>query len=59
MSAKVEYAQGTRQMSREMNVATSTLRSYVKSMLAKLGAHARLEATVLAARANLLGEQPA
>jgi len=36
--------QSTKQMSREMNVASSTLRSYVKNMFAKLGAHSRLEA---------------
>jgi two-component system, NarL family, nitrate/nitrite response regulator NarL len=57
--SRIVAGQGTRQMSREMNVATSTLRSYVKSMLAKLGAHTRLEAAVLAARADLLREQTA
>jgi two-component system nitrate/nitrite response regulator NarL len=51
--------QGTSQMSREMNVTTSTLRSYVKNTLAKLGAHTRLEAAVLATRENLLGDQTA
>jgi DNA-binding NarL/FixJ family response regulator len=46
-------------MSREMNVTTSTLRTYIKTMLAKLGAHTRLEAAVLATRENLLSEQTA
>jgi two-component system nitrate/nitrite response regulator NarL len=52
---RIVAGQTTRQMSCEMNVATSTLRTYVKNMLAKLGAHTRLEAAVLATRENLLG----
>jgi CheY-like chemotaxis protein len=51
--------QGTGQMSREMNVTTGTLRTYVKNTLAKLGAHTRLEAAVLATRENLLDDQTA
>ena len=42
--------QSTRQMSREMNIEVSTLRSYVKNVLIKLGAHSRLQAAVLATR---------
>src|ERR1035441_1897645 len=56
---RIVAGQSTRQMSREMNVTTSTLRTYVKNMLAKLGAHTRLEAAVLATRENLLGDQTA
>jgi two-component system nitrate/nitrite response regulator NarL len=56
---RIVAGQDTKQMSREMNVATSTLRSYVKNVLAKLGAHTRLEAAVLATREDLLGEQTA
>jgi len=56
---RIVAGQGTGQMSREMNVATSTLRTYIKHMLTKLGAHTRLEAAVLATRENLLGEQTA
>jgi two-component system, NarL family, nitrate/nitrite response regulator NarL len=56
---RIVAGQGTTQMSREMNVATSTLRTYIKNMLAKLGAHTRLEAAVLATRENLLNEQTA
>ena len=56
---RIVAGQSTMQMSREMNVATSTLRTYVKNMLAKLGAHTRLEAAVLATRENLLGDQKA
>jgi two-component system, NarL family, nitrate/nitrite response regulator NarL len=56
---RIVAGQSTVQMSREMNVATSTLRTYVKNMLAKLGAHTRLEAAALAAREALLDDQPA
>ncbi|HLI41135.1 MAG TPA: ATP-binding protein [Streptosporangiaceae bacterium] len=56
---RIAAGQSTKQMSREMNVAASTLRSYVKTMLAKLGTHTRLEAAVLAVRENLLGDQTA
>ena len=51
--------QSTAQMTREMSVAASTLRTYVKSMLTKLGAHTRLEAAILATREDLLGDQNA
>jgi DNA-binding CsgD family transcriptional regulator len=34
-------------MAREMSVTTETLRTYVKNVLAKLGAHSRLEAAAL------------
>jgi two-component system, NarL family, nitrate/nitrite response regulator NarL len=54
---RIVAGQGTGEMSREMNVANSTLRTYIRNMLAKLGAHTRLEAAVLATRENLLGEQ--
>jgi two-component system nitrate/nitrite response regulator NarL len=56
---RIVAGQNTRQMSCEMNVATSTLRAYVKNVLAKLGAHTRLEAAALAIRENLLGDQTA
>jgi two-component system nitrate/nitrite response regulator NarL len=56
---RIVAGQSTRQMTREMNVAASTLRTYVKNMLAKLGAHTRLEAAVLATRENLLSDQTA
>ncbi len=47
--------QDTRRMASEMNVTVSTLRTYVKNVLAKLGAHSRLQAVALAGRANLPG----
>jgi two-component system, NarL family, nitrate/nitrite response regulator NarL len=40
----------TAQMAAEMGVATSTLRSYIKNILAKLGAHSRLQAAAIASR---------
>jgi two-component system, NarL family, nitrate/nitrite response regulator NarL len=45
--------QDTRRMASEMNVTVSTLRTYVKNVLAKLGVHSRLEAVALASRENL------
>jgi DNA-binding CsgD family transcriptional regulator len=39
-----------------MNIAIDTLRSYIKNVLRKLGAHSRLEAAALATREDLLGE---
>ena len=56
---RIVAGQSTKQMTREMNVAPSTLRTYVKSMLTKLGAHTRLEAAALATREDLLGDQTA
>ena len=42
--------QSTEQMAREMNIATSTLRSHIASMLTTLGAHSRVEAAAIASR---------
>jgi two-component system, NarL family, nitrate/nitrite response regulator NarL len=56
---RIVAGQNTKQMSREMNVATSSLRTYVKNVLAKIGAHTRLEAAALATRENLLGDKTA
>jgi len=54
---RIVVGQGTIQMSREMNISTSTLRSYVKNMLAKLGVHSRLEAVYRATSEDLLTDQ--
>jgi two-component system nitrate/nitrite response regulator NarL len=51
---RIIAGQTTGQMAREMCIATSTLRSHVKNVLAKLGAHSRLQAAALAAREDLL-----
>jgi two-component system nitrate/nitrite response regulator NarL len=45
---RIAAGQGTKTMAREMNVTTETLRTYVKKVLGKLGAHSRLEAAALA-----------
>jgi two-component system, NarL family, nitrate/nitrite response regulator NarL len=47
---RITAGQGTRKMAGEMNVTTETLRTYVKNVLAKLGAHSRLEAAALASK---------
>jgi len=55
---RIADGQDTRQMADEMNIAVSTLRTYIKSVFAKIGVHSRLEAAAFASRANLLGEMP-
>ena len=47
---RITAGQSTRKMADEMNVTTETLRTYVKNVLATLGAHSRLEAAALASR---------
>ena len=41
---RIAAGQSTKTMAREMSVTTETLRTYVKNVLGKLGAHSRLEA---------------
>ncbi len=55
---RIAAGQHTRQMAGEMDIAISTLRTYVKNVFAKLGVHSRLEAAAVASRANLVGEIP-
>ena len=55
---RIVAGQHTRQVVYEMNIAISTLRSYVKSAFAMLGGHSRLEAAAIASRASLAGEMP-
>jgi DNA-binding NarL/FixJ family response regulator len=45
---RIAEGQNTKNMAREMNVTTETLRTYVRNVLTKLGAHSRLEAAALA-----------
>jgi len=52
---RIAAGQDTKTMVREMNVTTGTLRTYVKNVLAKLGAHSRLEAAALASLGVPLG----
>jgi DNA-binding NarL/FixJ family response regulator len=56
---RITAGQSTGQMADEMNIAINTLRSYVKNVLTKLGAHNRLQAAALATREDLLSELPA
>jgi len=57
---RITAGQSTRRMAGEMNVTTETLRTYVKNVLAKLGAHSRLEAAALASRLAPAGrDEPA
>ena len=53
---RIVAGQSTGQMADEMNIAVNTLRSYVKNVLTKLGAHSRLQAAALASREDLLSE---
>jgi len=43
-----------RLIAREMNISVNTCRGYVKSLLAKLGAHSQLEAVAIAMRHGLI-----
>lgn len=47
---RIAAGQSTKKMAHEMNVTTETLRTYVRNVLGKLGAHDRLEAAALASR---------
>jgi len=47
---RIVAGQSTTRMAGEMGIAISTLRGYVKSILAKLGAHSRIEAAAIASR---------
>jgi predicted regulator of Ras-like GTPase activity (Roadblock/LC7/MglB family) len=44
-------------MSDEMQITVDTVRTYVKNVLAKLGAHSRLQLAALASRDGLLIDQ--
>jgi len=52
---RMAAGQSTAQMSQEMNIEVSTLRTYVKNVLTKLGVHSRLQAVAVATREHLLG----
>jgi len=56
---RIVAGQSTGQMADEMEIAINTLRSYVKNVLTKLGAHSRLQAAAVATREDLLSELPA
>ena len=53
---RMAAGQSTEQMSQEMKIEVSTLRTHVKHVLTKLGAHSRLQAVAVATREDLLGD---
>lgn len=55
---RIAAGQSTKQMARSMRIASSTVRTYTQNVLTKLGAHSRLEAAAIAARARLVDEIP-
>jgi len=55
---RIIAGQNTKTMAREMSVTTETLRTYVKNVLGKLGAHSRLEAAALASRLDPGQDEP-
>ena len=54
---RIAAGQSTRQMSCAMNITVDTVRTYVKNVLTKLGAHSRLQLAALASRDGLLIDQ--
>jgi len=55
--ARIVGGQSTKQMSCAMNITVDTVRTYVKNVLTKLGAHSRLQLAALASRDGLLSDQ--
>lgn len=53
---RIVAGESTKQMARSMEIAASTVRTYVQNVLTKLGAHSRLEASAIAVRAHLVDE---
>ena len=54
---RIVRGESTRQMSFAMSVTAETVRTYVKNVLAKLGAHSRVELAALASRDGCLLDQ--
>jgi DNA-binding NarL/FixJ family response regulator len=54
---RIVSGQSTRQMAFAMNITVDTVRTYVKNVLAKLGAHSRLELAALASQDGLIIDQ--
>ncbi len=57
IAARIASGQSTRQMAFAMNITVGTVRTYVKNVLAKLGAHSRLQLAALASQGGLLIDQ--
>jgi two-component system, NarL family, nitrate/nitrite response regulator NarL len=56
--ARIVGGQSTRQMSFAMNITVDTVRTYVKNVLAKFGAHSRLQLAAMVSR-DLVDQEPA
>ena len=56
---RIASGQSTEQMSSAMNITVHTVRTYVKNVLAKLGAHSRLQLAALASDDDLINGQVA
>jgi two-component system nitrate/nitrite response regulator NarL len=62
--ARLVHGEGTTSMARSMGVQLSTIRTYIDSVLIKLGVHSRLEAVAYAVREGIIdvgarrGEEP-
>jgi two-component system, NarL family, nitrate/nitrite response regulator NarL len=54
---RIARGESTRQMSFAMSVTAETVRTYVKNVLGKLGAHSRLQLAALASRDGCLADQ--
>lgn len=54
--ARIAGGQSTKQMSCAMNITVDTVRTYVKNVLTKLGAHSRLQLAALASRDGLIDQ---
>ena len=55
--ARIARGQSTRQMAFAMNITVGTVRTYVKNVLAKVGAHSRLQLAALASQDRMLIDQ--
>jgi two-component system, NarL family, nitrate/nitrite response regulator NarL len=55
--ARILEGQSTSQMALAMNITVGTVRTYVKNVLAKLGAHSRLQLAAVASRGGFLLDQ--
>lgn len=53
---RIVAGESTKQMARSMQIAPSTVRTYAQNVLAKLGAHSRLEASAIAVRSRLVDD---
>lgn len=53
---RIVAGQSSARMAHEMHITTGTLRTYVKNVLTKTGAHTRLQAAALAVREDLVSD---